>query len=375
MKKNIFSTSILILGITFGIFSQDLRKEFIVPDILGYKTLKGDFHMHTVFSDGKVWPDIRVVEAWQEGLDVIAITEHIEYTNELLPHDHNKAYEIAKKEGDKRGIMVIKGAEITRKLPEECGHMNALFLSDVNLLEQEHFMDAIIEAHKQGAFIFWNHPGWYAQQPDTSVWFDVFTQLMEKNMMHGIEVVNWKRMFPEAVNWCMDKNLTMLANSDIHNPITFVYDFCKGDRRPATILFVEEKTEEGVKDALMNKRTVAYFKRGFYNQLMGKEEYLKALFFASIEIELVSNSDTYANINLKNNSDLDFLLVKKNPDGRLNYRKHYFLYGRSQESIGIKKSQPVQDDELKLVFIVENLYKRPGESIMLEIPVFQNIKK
>ncbi|MHC4330495.1 MAG: hypothetical protein ACYSWW_20505 [Planctomycetota bacterium] len=32
------------------------------PDILGYKTLKCDFHMHTVFSDGQVWPTTRVDE-------------------------------------------------------------------------------------------------------------------------------------------------------------------------------------------------------------------------------------------------------------------------------------------------------------------------
>lgn len=368
MKKQILCSFLLLLSVWLS--AQEVRRDFFIPDILGYQTLKGDFHMHTVFSDGKVWPDIRVVEAWQEGLDVIAITEHVEHTNDLLPHDHNKSFEIAKKEGDKRGIMVIRGAEITRKLPEECGHMNALFLSDVNLIEQEHYMDAIEEAHKQDAFIFWNHPGWHAHQPDTTVWFDIFTQLIDKNMMHGIEVVNWKRMFPEAINWCMDKNLTMLANSDIHNPITFVYDFCKGDHRPTTVMFVKEKTEEGVKDALMNQRTVAYFKRGFYNQFMGKEEYLKALFFASIEIELVNNTETSTNINLKNNSDLDFLLVKKNTDGRLNYRKHYFLYGQSQESIGIRKSEPVNNEDLKLVFIIENLYKRPGESITVEIPVF-----
>ncbi len=30
------------------------------PNILGYKTLKCDFHQHTVFSDGDVWPSIRV---------------------------------------------------------------------------------------------------------------------------------------------------------------------------------------------------------------------------------------------------------------------------------------------------------------------------
>ena len=48
------------------------------PNIPGYLTLKCDFHMHTVFSDGSVWPDIRVEEALKDGLDAIATTEHLE---------------------------------------------------------------------------------------------------------------------------------------------------------------------------------------------------------------------------------------------------------------------------------------------------------
>ena len=48
------------------------------PNIPGYLTLKCDLHMHTVFSDGSVWPDIRVEEAVKDGLDAIATTEHFE---------------------------------------------------------------------------------------------------------------------------------------------------------------------------------------------------------------------------------------------------------------------------------------------------------
>ena len=48
------------------------------PNIPGYLTLKCDLHMHTVFSDGSVWPDIRVEEAVKDGLDAIATTEHLE---------------------------------------------------------------------------------------------------------------------------------------------------------------------------------------------------------------------------------------------------------------------------------------------------------
>lgn len=52
------------------------------------------------FSDGKVWPDQRVNEAWNEGLDVIAITDHIEYrpNKEIVKGDFNTSYEIAKNE-------------------------------------------------------------------------------------------------------------------------------------------------------------------------------------------------------------------------------------------------------------------------------------
>lgn len=39
------------------------RKEIKMPQIPGYTILKCDFHMHTIFSDGIVWPTLRVDEA------------------------------------------------------------------------------------------------------------------------------------------------------------------------------------------------------------------------------------------------------------------------------------------------------------------------
>ena len=73
------------------------KKSFFLPPS-GYSLISTDLHIHTVFSDGSVWPNIRVKEALKEGLDLIAITEHIEY----LPHrediplpDRNRSFEIA----------------------------------------------------------------------------------------------------------------------------------------------------------------------------------------------------------------------------------------------------------------------------------------
>ena len=95
------------------------RTEVNLPDVPGFVTLKGDFHTHTVFSDGLVWPSVRTDEAWREGLDVIAITDHIEYQ----PHkkdvstNHNRSYEIARDASKDLGVIVVKGSEITRKMP------------------------------------------------------------------------------------------------------------------------------------------------------------------------------------------------------------------------------------------------------------------
>ena len=50
------------------------RQIIQIPNVGAYQVLKCDFHMHTVFSDGHVWPNVRVQEAWTEGMDAIAIT-------------------------------------------------------------------------------------------------------------------------------------------------------------------------------------------------------------------------------------------------------------------------------------------------------------
>ena len=45
--------------------AQDKKISF--PDAGGYKVLVCDPHIHTVFSDGLVWPTIRVEEGIREG--------------------------------------------------------------------------------------------------------------------------------------------------------------------------------------------------------------------------------------------------------------------------------------------------------------------
>ena len=86
MKKLVL---IVFLTISFCFSGSGQRKIVNLPDLPGYVTLKCDFHMHTVFSDGNVWPTVRVGEAYRDGLDAIAITDHIEYSpkEDYIPVD------------------------------------------------------------------------------------------------------------------------------------------------------------------------------------------------------------------------------------------------------------------------------------------------
>ena len=69
---------LILLIISFfnlGVSSAQVRQSINIPDILGYKTITCDLHLHSVFSDGQVWPTVRVDEAWQEGIDAIRSEE------------------------------------------------------------------------------------------------------------------------------------------------------------------------------------------------------------------------------------------------------------------------------------------------------------
>ncbi len=207
MIKRFSAIAFILLGIIISGETQ-VRDTIRIPDIPGYVNLKYDPHMHTVFSDGRVWPTIRVDEAWREGLDAISITDHIEcrpFCNDVVS-DHNRAYEIARPTAQQLNILLIHGTEITRSMPP--GHFNAVFLKDANPVDVEDWRDALRAAKEQDVFIFWNHPGWARQQPDTTLWFEEHTWLLENGMLHGIEVVNGRSYYPEAHRWCLEKNLT-----------------------------------------------------------------------------------------------------------------------------------------------------------------------
>lgn len=360
MKKLFIPAFLLVLGITS--FAQT-RNEVRIPDLKGYKTLKCDFHIHTVFSDGLVWPTVRVDEIYREGLDAMAIADHIEYRphKDDIKASFNRSYDLSEKYAKDRGIILIKASEITRSMPP--GHFNALFLTDNDSLDTKEYMDAFRAAKAQNAFIFWNHPGWSAQQPDTTLWWKEHTELLKAGYMQGIEVVNGDEYYPEAQQWCMDKKLAMLGNTDVHAPIQAVYDFAKGEHRPMTLVFARESSAQGIREALENRRTAVYFE----DKIIGEEVYVKELFENSIEIVNVQKTEKNVSIMLKNNSDLVFKLKKTDHDANLVYFREYDINPHGTYVINVKLNNGVKGGNVN--FEVTNLLVKPNCGMQYSYPL------
>lgn len=293
------------------------RRIIQIPNIDGFQTLKCDLHMHTVFSDGHVWPSVRVQEVWQEGLDVMAITDHIEYT----PHsadvkvNHNRAWELTKDLAAENNLVFIKGTELTRNTPP--GHFNALFIGDateyIEDRANEKDKQAVLKAAEQNAFIFWNHPGWKVNSIEGSYeWIDFVDELKKENNLHGIEVFNGFGFHKKALDWALDNNLTVMGTSDIHNLV--VHDYNLGDyvHRSMTLVFAKDRTAESVREALDAGRTVAWASK----YLAGKEEHLRHLFNACVELGTSFHTKGERKyFEIRNNSDLYFELELESGNG------------------------------------------------------------
>lgn len=286
----------------FPQYSSEARENLTFPKVLGYEVLACDFHTHTVFSDGLVWPDLRVAEAWLGGLDAMALTDHIEYRphKSFLNSDHNTSYEIAKPAADHVGFMLIKGCEITRK-QSTLGHFNALFINDANPIAVDDPKQSIVEARKQNAFIIWNHPGWAV---DTTYIKDFQEDLFKNGLIQGIEVYNNSEFYPRVLAWAIDKKLTIIAASDVHGNVESGVLKSNGVLRPMTLVLAKERTLSGIREALDAGRTLALFQ----NRLAAKQEIARGFVEASLSVKRVFSNDKSKFFTITNLSSVPFMM-------------------------------------------------------------------
>ena len=297
--------------------NNDARSEIVIPQVNGYNVYKADLHSHTMFSDGKVTPEWRVEEAWQDGLDIVAITDHIEgrpyvvrvpkYLNGVevqvqnekeISVDLNASVRLAQDQARKLNILLIPGTEISRPY-KIVGHLNALFTTDNNAIPAEDPLQALRNAKAQGALVQFNHPGTGRTSLDLTE-FEI--NAYKEGLIDGIEIFNNNGFYPKAIDRALEKGLFMSGNSDVHTTTDIAYSDATLSRN-ITLILAKEKTLEAVKDALVNHRTIAY---GF-DQIAGEESLIKDLFNACVTAEFV-RVDSKGNtiFNLTNMSSLVF---------------------------------------------------------------------
>src|SRR6056300_2014049 len=303
MKFNFFSTFLTLVLLLLSYFGQGQSPFFNAES--GYQWLSTDLHIHTVFSDGAVWPSIRVEEARREGLDLIAMTEHLEYQPHAkdIPYpDRNRSFVIANgmiQKGEK--LQVINGSEITREMPP--GHINAVFVKDANALLHKDSLSGIQAANKQGAFVFWNHPNWDAHRKDGIARLEPFhNYLIQEKLLHGIEVVNETTFSEEALQIALEKALTILGTSDIHGLTDWAHDIHEGGHRPMTFVRVKDKSPAEIKKALFSGNTVVWYD----DLLIGKEDQIKQLVSENIRFGKMhyQNGKTILQLDVVNESSV-----------------------------------------------------------------------
>jgi hypothetical protein len=347
-----------------------VRHALAIPDLPGFRTLKADFHLHTVFSDGNVWPTVHVQDAWRDGLDVISLTEHAEYH----PHasdvkvDGGRSYAIAKPLADQLGLILIPGVEITKPDPpaplvlaEGPQHFNALFVTDANALNVPgDLMEALRRARAQQAFVFWNHPGYRVARPR---WFAPIARAFDAGLFQGMELVNGPDVYEDAYPWVAERKLTILANSDAHDPVP---PRAAGFRRAITLVFARTADLDGVRDALASRRTAAWLA----DDVWGAEEHLRGLWDGAIVVEPRAPARNPI-LRVRNTSAIAMRLSVRRAPGWLSFPTPIRLAPESVTVLrpSIDSAAPAGDQKVELEFEVSNLHIGPGTSLTVKIPL------
>jgi hypothetical protein len=290
------------------------------------------------------------VEAWSEGLDFYSITEHSTSMPDNVIGDYNTSYKEALPYAEEYGITLIHATEYTRSEP--LGHLNFLFIEDANEFANDKIDDPVsgIEmAADMGAFVVLNHPGW----PDKNSTLDkMHIDLIERGKIHGIEVFNSHEFYPLVIDYCNEYDLAMISASDIHSPIAGTFNVHKKPRN-LTIVFAEENSQQAIKEAMFDKRTLAYAN----NMLTGNPKYLIPFIKNSLEVTDYEEDAAFFSCKMTNHTDIT-----------------YTLYGPEHEQIVLPAQRTImmsgKVSDMDMIFDVKNTYINATDHAAIPLGIF-----
>jgi 3',5'-nucleoside bisphosphate phosphatase len=291
------------------------RTEIQFPKLGEFQVVTGDFHVHTLYSEGTVMPSVRLYEAWTEGVDVVSITDHTEFLTTSLPEKKGRAFSEVADLAKALDLVLIRGAEVSTVYSAENEMMTdvvrrsntdfiVLFVQDENALFAP-FDIAMERARQQGCLNIWAHPG--------SQWRPIPEKFLQMGWLHGVEIRNTvtagrsnleefrgRYFYPQVADWGKEKQLALIASSDVHSPAQF--ERLPSKPRDFTLLLVKERSPEGVREAILAKRTMAWFE----GMLWGRAADLELLARRSLSISALPGSGRTQALRVRNASSFPF---------------------------------------------------------------------
>jgi len=281
--------------------SKTLNLYCLDKNMIKLKPLKGDLHMHTIYSDGERTPLAMCIHSLSLGLDFMSITDHDCYEGSLEA--------IAKVKESNIDILVLPGEEITvRKNETVTSHGNGHMLSinanksidnqrtdsviyakelediaesikddlvgkNIEPLNYARNIWAINKVKEANGIAIQCHPNWIYRNGKYHLNQPIYKELLESSNLDGVEVIGDINKTEENNNMgyltyieVKDKHkyLSPLANTDAH-------DVDHNARERFTMVFAKDKTAEGITGAIKDGFTCAILRReNDEHQFVGK---------------------------------------------------------------------------------------------------------
>jgi len=258
-------------------------------NMLKLKPLKGDLHMHTIYSDGKRTPLAMCLSSMESGMDFISITDHDNYNGSLQAIKNVKESNL--------DILVLPGEEVTVAKGDNSGNGHILSINANKSIDEQRKDDVVYEKELEEiakkikkdlsetnieplnyARNIWVinkikeakgisilcHPKWLYHNSKYHLHQPLYKEMLKNSSLDGIEVVGDIDKIEELNNMTYltymetknkHKYLAPIANTDAHDS-----DHDAGER--FTIVFAKQKTCDGIVEAIKAGLTCAVLKRG-----------------------------------------------------------------------------------------------------------------
>ena len=159
--------------------------------------------------------------------------------------------------------------------------------------------------------------------------------------------------------------------ASIHELIDWLFDIPGGGHRPVTLVFAKERSELGVKEALFEGRTVAWYQ----NSLIGQEKYLIPLIESSLVVDtayyqMYGNKETQiANVVIFNHSDATYLLNNESDFSFYHATEIIELNPQTSTTLSVKTIESLSSFELNFEVLNAIYAKKMHPKIRLEINI------